>query len=112
MEIIRTLTKGLICRIFQENSAPALSSRLESPVLSLKSNLLRSKENITQVEDSISKLALSNDRTTKESGSGEEILSELKNISGKLETLTKTVLYMEKRLTLVEDQVKLLSRDS
>ena len=88
--------------------------KTQSPVLNIRSNLFRSKENIAHIEDSISKLSVQNEDAMQRcaTASGEEIMSELRNISRKLETLTKTVLYMEKRMSLMEDQVKLMTRDA
>ena len=39
-----------------------------------------------------------------------EILAQLNKVNKNVETLTRTVLLMEKRISLVEDQVQLLSK--
>ena len=39
-----------------------------------------------------------------------EILVQLNKVNKNVETLTRTVLLMEKRISLVEDQVQLLSK--
>jgi hypothetical protein len=39
-----------------------------------------------------------------------DIARQLGDLSRKMDTLTQTVLYMEKRLCLVEEQVKLISK--
>lgn len=51
------------------------------------------KENFGKIDDSF----------------GRDIVRQLGEISNQMETLTQTVIFMEKRLSLVEDQVKLLS---
>ena len=53
------------------------------------------------------------DNENKENKSGDdnkEVLIQLNKVNKNLETLTKTVLLMEKRISLVEEQVKLLSQ--
>ena len=39
-----------------------------------------------------------------------EVVKQLEGVNKKLDTLTRTVLLMEKRLTLVEDQIRILSK--
>ena len=43
-------------------------------------------------------------------GDSKEILVQLNKVNKNVETLTRTVLLMEKRISLVEEQVKLLSK--
>ena len=40
-----------------------------------------------------------------------EILAQLNKVNKNVETLTRTVLLMEKRISLVEEQVQLLSKN-
>jgi len=55
-------------------------------------------------------LAVSVDQENKENqGGNKEVLQQLTTINKNLDTLTRTVLLMEKRLTLVEDQIRILS---
>ena len=43
-------------------------------------------------------------------GDSKEILAQLNKVNKNVETLTRTVLLMEKRISLVEEQVQLLSK--
>ena len=49
-------------------------------------------------------------KENKSADDNKEVLIQLNKVNKNLETLTKTVLLMEKRISLVEEQVKLLSQ--
>ena len=49
------------------------------------------------------------DKENKREEDNKETLQQLRTINKNLDTLTKTVLLMERRLSLVEDQIKLMS---
>ena len=50
------------------------------------------------------------DKENKREEDNKETLQQLRTINKNLDTLTKTVLLMERRLSLVEDQIKLMSQ--
>ena len=63
------------------------------------------------LDEDLRQLELSSNKENKEDGN-KETLQQLKSINKNLGTLTKTVLLMEKRLCLVEDQIKLMTQKS
>ena len=95
----------------------------ETPVLNLADQM--SKENYDELADRLSatKLDKSADGILKSSenlpAENAGVLSELRKISKtmmdmsrRMDKLTETVVYMEKRLSLVEEQVKLVSKSN
>ena len=71
-----------------------VESQLETPV-----------KNLTKVLSEID--ATENKENAHEKN---EVVKQLEGVNKKLDTLTRTVLLMEKRLTLVEDQIRILSK--
>merc|ERR1711874_188901 len=51
-----------------------------------------------------------NDPPSSDGAGNAAVIRELKEMSKKLDTITNTVILMEKRISLVEDQVKILSQ--
>ena len=54
--------------------------------------------------------AMSDNENKENENKNDEVVKQLVSVNKKLDTLTKTVLLMEKRLTLVEDQIRILSK--
>ena len=68
-----------------------------------------SKIPMKNLDDDLARLELDNKKNNDNNYS--EVLRELRSTNKKLETLTNTVLLMERRLCLVEDQIKLMSNN-
>ena len=68
-----------------------------------------SKIPMKNLDDDLARLELDNKENNDNNYS--EVLRELRSTNKKLETLTNTVLLMERRLCLVEDQIKLISNN-
>ena len=82
-------------------SRDILAERLENVNIGSSSS---DKENVDRVEkENVQK------KSEEEVGSA-AVLRELKEMSKKLDTVTNTVILMEKRISLVEEQVRILSR--
>ena len=62
------------------------------------------------LDEDLQRLEISNKENV--SGAGTETLEELRKINKTLGTLTNTVLLMEKRLSLVEEQIKLTKQSN
>ena len=81
-------------------SRDILAERLENVNIGSSSE----KENVNRVEKENVQ-----EKSDDEVGSA-AVLRELKEMSKKLDTVTNTVILMEKRISLVEEQVRILSR--
>ena len=119
LETATAIARG---RANKENVEPAADAK--TPPILRKEALMNSRP----VSDSLSSLDLNKDQPTPSSSSSRgslvnqketddasltrEVLAELQKMNSKMETLTRTVLLMEKRITLVEDQVKLATSSS
>ena len=62
------------------------------------------------LDDDLGQLEIEDKENKKGQEGNKETLQQLKSINKNLDTLTKTVLLMERRLSLVEDQIKLMSQ--
>jgi len=82
----------------KENSDDIVDKLASATIKEKETNILKSTENIQENPGITSELRKINKQFTE--------------MSRKMDTLTETVLYMEKRLSLVEEQVKLVSSSS
>ena len=74
----------------------------------LNSDVKKSQKNL---RDELKELKISGDeKENVKVADSKEILTQLHKVNKNVETLTRTVLLMEKRISLVEDQVQLLSK--
>lgn len=87
----------VVQEVSNKRTIPSSSSKV--PMKNLDEDLAR-----LEIEDK------ENKRTTAASDNS-ETLKELRSINKKMETLTQTVLLMERRLCLVEDQIKLVTSE-
>merc|ERR1711981_936151 len=75
----------------------------------LNSNI---KESQKKLRDELKELKISGEEKENVNvADSKEILAQLNKVNKNVETLTRTVLLMEKRISLVEEQVKLLSKN-
>ena len=79
---------------------------LGSPELSKQSSRIPMRN----LDDDLRQLEIVDKENKKGQEDNKETLQQLKSINKNLDTLTKTVLLMERRLSLVEDQIKLMSQ--
>ena len=79
---------------------------LGSPELSKHSSRIPMRN----LDDDLTQLEIVDKENKKGQEDNKETLQQLKSINKNLDTLTKTVLLMERRLSLVEDQIKLMSQ--
>ena len=80
-------------------------SNLRLGIEEVESVLETPRKNIAKVITNMS------EKENKENvNNNDEVVKQLASVNKKLDTLTKTVLLMEKRLTLVEDQIRILSK--
>jgi len=86
----------------------------EPPVLSMKNTNKENTDPVQSIEKGLSSASIS---APPNSSDNSDIKKELRKISQqfgemsrKMDTLTETVLYMEKRLSLLEEQVKVISK--
>ena len=69
------------------------------------------KDSQKKLREELKELKISNEeKENMKVGDSKEILVQLNKVNKNVETLTRTVLLMEKRISLVEEQVKLLSK--
>ena len=62
------------------------------------------------LDDDLRKLDIDDKENQRREEENSETLQQLRSINKNLDTLTKTVLLMERRLSLVEDQIKIMSQ--
>ena len=80
-------------------------SNLRLGIEEVESVLETPRKNIAKVITNMS------EKENKENvNNNDEVVKQLASVNKKLDTLTKTVLLMQKRLTLVEDQIRILSK--
>ena len=69
------------------------------------------KDSQKKLREELKELKISNEeKENMKVADSKEILVQLNKVNKNVETLTRTVLLMEKRISLVEEQVKLLSK--
>merc|ERR1711872_478269 len=107
----------------KENFCPELSSKSSQHALKDiyqdKDILSHTRDSLTELSTEVDQMRLLNRQQSTSSNSTNSNRASsvvdnpsvqlLENINAKLETLTQTVVFMEKRLSLVEDQVRLVS---
>ena len=90
----------------RNNRLGLLLNLLGSPELSKQSSRIPMRN----LDDDLRKLEIEDKENKKGQEDNKETLQQLKSINKNLDTLTKTVLLMERRLSLVEDQIKVMSQ--
>ena len=78
---------------------------------STKESFASTRDAVKDVTKSVASLGLTNNKRYHPQQQPQQEQQQLAEVAAKLETLTQTVLFMEKRLSLVEEQVKLLTTD-
>ena len=69
------------------------------------------KDSQKKLREELKELKISNEeKENMKVADNKEILAQLNKVNKNVETLTRTVLLMEKRISLVEEQVQLLSK--